>query len=122
MDLQGAQSPWYFSIFTKKSRKKIITLRRGLPKRGTPGSSFVGAGNAAAFSNKKFLGKIGLILANLVGFWVNLGKIKAKFGQNQNLVSQKHSISYDYTRKMNLLFHENCLKQFKTPYTNSQAI
>jgi len=28
--------------------------------------------------------------------WLDLGKITAKFGQNQNLASQKHSFSYGY--------------------------
>jgi len=41
----------------------------------------VGTGDAAASPSKKFLGKIELIWANLVGFGQNLGKIEAKFGQ-----------------------------------------
>jgi len=41
--------------------------------------------DAAASSSKNFLGKIGSIWENLV----DLGRIKTRFGQNQNLAPQK---------------------------------
>jgi len=52
------------------------------------GASAVGAGDAAASLEK--------CLANLVAFGRNVGKIKAKFGQHQNLALPKHSNSYGY--------------------------
>jgi len=45
---------------------------------------------------KNYWGKIDLIWANFVQFGRNLCKIEAKFGQNQNIASQKHSIFYSY--------------------------
>jgi len=55
-------------------------------------SSAVGAGDAEEI----FLGKIwaifGQICAKVIKIWVNL----IRFGQNQNLASEKRSISYCY--------------------------
>jgi len=53
--------------------------------------SDVWAGDAAAFPSKIFLGKIDQIWLNL---GENLGAKVIRYGQNQNLASPKHLISY----------------------------